>query len=294
MIVVKLMGGLGNQMFQYAAARALSIKTNTKLYIDESFYIENKKNKTVTQRKPELHIFKIKFNKINFVSRNYIKLCFILTKFIEKKFSIKLNLFSNFIEDRFNFNNEYDSLRSNTVLIGYFQTEKYFIDIRSILLKEFLFNIQLSGINFSILQEIKQTNSVSVHIRRGDYISSTSNLEHHGICTLDFYKESINYMTERLNSCIFFVFSDDIIWAKENFNNFNQVFVFIDYNTGDMSFIDMMLMSNCKNNIIANSSFSWWGAWLNQNNQKIVIAPKKWFNSDIDTSDLIPSSWIRI
>ena len=294
MIVVKLMGGLGNQMFQYAAARALSLKTNTKLYIDESFYIENSKVKNVTQRKPELHIFKIKFNKINIVSRTYIKLCFILTKLIEKKFSIKLNLFSNFIEEKFNFNNEYDSLKSNTVLIGYFQTEKYFIDIRSILLNDLSFNIQLTGTNISILHEIKQTNSVSVHIRRGDYISSSSNLEHHGICTLDFYMESINYMTKRLNCCIFFVFSDDIIWAKQHFNNFNQVFVFIDHNIGDMSFIDMMLMSNCKNNIIANSSFSWWGAWLNQNDQKIVIAPKKWFNSDIDTSDLIPSSWIRI
>lgn len=150
----------------------------------------------------------------------------------------------------------------------------------------------LSGENKIISDEIRKTNSVSLHIRRGDYITSKITNKFHGTCCLGYYKKAMKLINKKVKNPKYFVFSDDIYWVKKNLEIKNAFYV--DDNVGDKSYIDMQLMSMCKHNIIANSSFSWWAAWLNNNPNKIVIAPKKWFNDPgMDTTDLISEEWIR-
>ena len=140
-------------------------------------------------------------------------------------------------------------------------------------------------------------NSVSVHVRRGDYVLDKNTQEFHGVCGVDYYLDAIKLIASKMDDLLLVFFSDDTEWAIEEFKNLPYSLIFIDHNKGENSWKDMFLMSNCKHNIIANSSFSWWAAYLNQNQNKMVIAPKQWFadpTKNSETSDLIPESWIRL
>ena len=137
-----------------------------------------------------------------------------------------------------------------------------------------------------ILNEIENSNSISIHIRRGDYMSPENYNMYGCIATPTYYKKAIKVIEEKVENPTFFVFSNDMDWVKKNIQINSRVF-YIDINSGNGSYKDMQLMSNCKHNIIANSSFSWWGAWLNENKNKIVIAPKKWINREDVDSDKI-------
>jgi len=149
-------------------------------------------------------------------------------------------------------------------------------------------------LNNEISKIMQDTNSVSIHIRRGDYIANPITFQYHGLCSMEYYKKAIQYINENINRPIFFFFSDEIDWVKDNLKIPKDCY-FIDHNKMENDYLDLWLMSQCKHNIIANSSFSWWGAWLNTNKEKIVIAPKKWFNNAaIDTTDLIPEEWLII
>ncbi len=151
-----------------------------------------------------------------------------------------------------------------------------------------------NGRNKDIGEMIQSFKSVSLHIRRGDYVSNKVTNQVHGVCDLNYYSHAISYIAERISNTHLFVFSDDPEWAKGNLKTEIPTF-FVDNNRADKDYEDLKLMRQCKHNIIANSSFSWWGAWLNQNAGKIVIAPKKWFNDkSINTKDLIPEKWIRL
>jgi Glycosyl transferase family 11 len=178
-------------------------------------------------------------------------------------------------------------------LDGYWQSEKYFIDCSKLIRKDFTFKNELDSYNLKLKSKIDKTNSVSIHIRRGDYVNNLNTNATHGLCSIDYYIKAVNYITERIESPYFFVFSDDIEWAKKNIM-LNFPCQFISHNIGSKSYLDMQLMSLCKHNVIANSSFSWWGAWLNSNDNKIVIAPRKWFAVNTDICDLIPSNWISL
>lgn len=135
---------------------------------------------------------------------------------------------------------------------------------------------------------------MSIHVRRGDYINNPETFKLHGVCGLDYYHAAIEYITKRTNTPVFYIFSDDISWAEENIKSKNQM-IFVKETPHGKDYFEMYLMSVCKHNIIANSSFSWWGAWLNKSPEKIVIAPKKWMNeTSIDTTDLVLKNWIRI
>jgi hypothetical protein len=176
-------------------------------------------------------------------------------------------------------------------LDGYFQNEKYFNEIRNILTKEFSLKEQLSGHYKEISHRISGCHSVSIHIRRGDYVSNTITNNYHGICDLNYYNRAMSLMAERITEPHFFIFSDDIGWAKENLKSTWP----ITFVSGGKNFEDLFLMSQCKHNIIANSSFSWWGAWLNKNFEKIVIGPVKWFNAPkINAEFSLPEKWIRL
>jgi hypothetical protein len=135
--------------------------------------------------------------------------------------------------------------------------------------------------------------SVSLHIRRGDFVSNRKTNEIHGVLPLEYYYEAIRLITNQVRNPEFFIFSDDIPWVRENLLVPKKV-NFVEHPTSNRDYEDLILMSNCKHHIIANSSFSWWGAWLSQNPVKRVIAPREWYRIVIDTRDLLPEEWIKL
>lgn len=171
---------------------------------------------------------------------------------------------------------------------GYWQSEKYFADCVDEVRKSFQFSVPTDENNIRAMQEINASNSVSIHIRRGDYLEQNRNWA----IGPDYYNKAIAYMSQKVDSPRFFVFSDDMQWVKDNINIPNATY--ITWNKAENSFRDMQLMRSCKHNIIANSSFSWWGAWLNDNPDKIVITPDRWFPFFEGTRDVIPRQWIKI
>jgi hypothetical protein len=289
MIIVRLIGGLGNQMFQYAAGRSLAHHHNTDLFLDLTWFA------SFTLRKYELDSFRINAkiaspDQLKHVSRS-------------RKDAVCLGIRHIFFgETVFQYVNEltFDShekavyLPDNVYLDGYWQSEKFFTEIPDIMKNELLINTLPSPINQELLNEINGCDSVSLHIRRGDYVSNPKTMELHGVLGIEYYMQALNLIRETVNDPHIFVFSDDIPWVRENLKT-NLPLYFIDHNGADKGYEDLRLMSNCKHHIIANSSFSWWGAWLNKNPNKIVIAPNKWFNElKKDTRDLIPESWYKI
>ncbi|SHG24213.1 alpha-1,2-fucosyltransferase [Dysgonomonas macrotermitis] len=288
MITVILSGGLGNQMFQYAASRALSLKKQTGLSIDT--FLLRKKTKT-TIRSFGLDVFDIKTEE-----KGSLK-----TKIITKGFSFynKYNL-NRFIFKVFNvfrdqktiiYDNRFEKISKNSTLFGYFQNEKYFKAFSDVLRNDFEFIVPIDEKNSKIIEEMASKESISVHIRRGDYLNPNVNL---ALLDISYYQKAIAYIAEKRENPHFYIFSDDMNWVKGNLELQNINHTFIDWNEGEDSFRDMQLMSLCSHNIIANSSFSWWGAWLNKNRDKIVIAPSIWYKADKNNNPpegFIPEGW---
>jgi hypothetical protein len=295
MICIQLIGGLGNQMFQYACGRSLAYRHKTALIFDTSHL--KKKKGGITSRSYSLDIFNIQGAEI---SEAELKKTRPRIYRIFNSLSIKLRhkgiqTSTYFIENKFSYNAGIEKTSGNCFLSGYWQSQRYFKVIESLIRQEFTFPNKLNRQNSDWLSEIKNSNSVSLHIRRTDFVNNISH-DIHGFCSMDYYKEAIETMHGKVKNPVFFIFSDDIEWAKTNLVITSKCF-FISGNTGSNSYIDMQLMSFCKHNIIANSSFSWWGAWLNSNADKIVTAPLKWFKEEIlnsNTMDLIPETWIRL
>jgi hypothetical protein len=295
MIVVKLQGGLGNQMFQYAFGRALSLKHQTPFYLDTSFFNEHREERNnFTPRTFELNIFDIQ---ASIASEEQIK------RFRQKSFlskiKRKIGLTGNktYHEKTFAYNSLTVHLQPPVYLEGYWQSDKYFSEYKKWILQDFTFNKPLDEENLSLLKRIKFTNSVSIHVRRGDFIKSSTNLNHHGVCSLDYYIKAIAEISSKYGDVEFFIFTDDPMWVKEFLLPRGENMTLITGNKGKESWKDMLLMKECKHQIIANSSFSWWGAWLNQNSSKTVIAPTKWLaaiDEFFDFKDLYPTSWLRL
>ena len=179
----------------------------------------------------------------------------------------------------------------NIYLSGYWQGEKYLENTNYNINNYFKFNCANKLTKIS--EKIKNTNSVSIHFRRGDYVNNIKTNTFHGLCGFNYYNNGIKFISKNISNPIYFVFSDDINWVKQNFK-LNYPTIYIEDNK---DYEDMYLMSLCRHNIIANSTFSWWGAWLNKNPDKIVIAPQKWFADKVknkNTNKIIPKEWIRI
>lgn len=290
MIIVKLTGGLGNQLFQYAAGRSLSLRHNTELLIENSFYLAP--SKKVTPRNYELDKFNINARLCTDVERK--KLLSYTNKYIKRLRAFLPNMGNYYFASETNTNINFESLPFDTFLDGYWQSEKYFLTNKELIINEFSIKPPLSDFSKIHLDNIKKSNSVSLHIRRGDYVSLPTANSTHGLCELDYYTRSIEKIIETVENPIFFIFSDDMKWTSENLQIQHPHF-FITQNNEENAFQDLHLMSQCKHNIIANSSFSWWGAWLNTNKYKIVIAPKKWFADPArSSSEIIPASWITL
>ncbi|MDA7700410.1 alpha-1,2-fucosyltransferase [Methylophilaceae bacterium] len=290
MIISRLIGGLGNQMFQYAFARRLAMESNQSLLLDLSGF-----NNYRLHNGFELNmIFDINGvlaskNDIHYVlgwQSNFLYHNFFLRPIFQSLHHDNLIL-----ESSFNYCKDIKVPQGNSYVAGYWQTEKYFKAIEQIIRREFKFKPPVSGYNQSIINEISKCVSVSLHVRRGDYISNTKNLSIYEVCDFEYYNGAVDLMRSKLNNPRFFIFSDDIDWVRENLNLGSGV-VFVDQNKEIDSYNDMRLMSLCKHNIIANSTFSWWGAWLNPNPAKIVISPKWWFKNKKNMADLLPPEWL--
>lgn len=290
MIKVLLTGGLGNQMFQYAAGKALSKRLNTDLALDLLYY---GKATTGTQRSYELNIFDLQVNHVSSIrNKCFVKSLYFLRK--KKEHFLKLGFFADKRSQQFD--TRFEDLKDGITLFGYFQNEKYFKDIESSLRKDFSFKKELNSASKVIAEKISNnTNAVSLHVRRGDYVTDV-NVSLFTVGDIGYYEKSISYIASQIDNPHFFVFSDDLDWVKQNIDFKSHKVDFVDCNRGEHSYQDMQLMSMCQHNIIANSSFSWWGAWLNKNSQKIVVAPKQWMTKDFDYRDFkgyVPESWIK-
>ncbi|MFA7658556.1 MAG: alpha-1,2-fucosyltransferase [Candidatus Gastranaerophilaceae bacterium] len=284
--IVKFNGGLGNQMFQRAFALALEKRTGVPAFMDMSFF-EKK-----YARPYELNVFDTKIKTVDdFGTKFKLGLIWSLRKKLNGKKFLGLNFYS---EPHFEYDENLFKLSPNTYIEGFFQSEKYFKNIEKEVRADFRFKNLPDEENQKLIEKIGTTNSISLHIRRGDYVKKKRYQNLYANCSLGYYKRGVDYIGGKYPNPTLFIFSDDIKWVKENFKLPYEC-VYVSHNTGSKSFEDMRLMSLCKHNIIANSSFSWWGAWLNNNKEKIVIAPKKWFNDEkIIQTDVIPENWVRI
>jgi hypothetical protein len=285
------MGGLGNQLFQYAAGRALSLKHKVPLKIDTTFYHSTVKE-NVTKRGFELDLFKINADVASqeeldlFIHRSFFK------KIMKRLFPSSGYFYAE--EKKQNSVNDFSNYGDNIYLDGYWQSEKYFKDIRTTLLNELNLKKEIPETCLPVIEQIKSTTSVSIHIRRGDYISNEIISPNYCNVPVEYYHKAIETVKKQHPAITVFVFSDDMEWVKINLKLPEQC-VYIDFNTGENNVFDMYLMSLCKHNVIANSSFSWWGAWLNQYPDKIVIAPENWYaKKELINNDLIPDTWLQL
>ncbi|MEY4440678.1 MAG: hypothetical protein RLY49_304 [Candidatus Parcubacteria bacterium] len=285
MIITKLKGGLGNQLFQYAFGRYLAEKNKDILKLDIIGLQQNSKD---TLRFYLLDKFNITSEIADYNEISPIKNPF---GFLSKAFRfLKTKLLRKFY---IRFEKHLLKLKGNIYLDGYFQSELYFKEIEPIIKKEFTLKNPLSQLTQKIEEQIRNASaSVSIHIRRGDYVTDPSAAKTHGTCNLNYYAQAISKVSSSIVNPTFFIFSDDIEWVKENLKVKSATYV---SNPNLTEYEELILMSKCKHNIIANSTFSWWAAWLNSNPSKIVIAPKQW-RKDIDSDKLqiLPKTWIQI
>lgn len=290
-VVSHIIGGLGNQMFQYAAGRALALRRGVPLLLDlsdfagyrchQGFELERVFSCHVAVATPE-EIREV----LGWQSSQKIRR---ITSLPSLRF-LRTPCF--IVEPHFNYWPGLNAIPQQCYLRGYWQTERYFAEEFETIRADFTFRQPLAGRNIELAEEIGASNAVSLHLRRGDYVSNLKAQATHGVCSLDYYQAAIKYIADCVEAPHYFVFSDDMDWVKKNLK-IAQPCRYVDHNRGQESYNDMRLMSFCKHNIIANSSFSWWGAWLNPSSDKIVIAPRRWFNvSHFDTRDLHCPGWI--
>lgn len=292
MIIIDLIGGLGNQMFQYAMGRAVAYKRNDILKLDISEFSNHNLRKYALSPFQIQESFALDNDIQNTLKKPLNKIPWRLVEHLQFFFPYYSR--SHFFEQSFKYDFNVFKARKNVIFSGYWQSEKYFKHIANIIHKDFQLRDMPDEYTSKIANSFQDCNSVSIHVRRGDYVTNQVTAQHHGLCSVDYYSKAIHFLLKNTDNPLFFIFSDDINWVKDNLNVPNKV-KYIHHNGLQRDYLDLWLMSRCKHNIIANSSFSWWGAWLNDNPEKIVIAPQKWFNDpNIDTSDLIPDAWIRL
>lgn len=288
MIVVRLIGGLGNQMFQYGIGRHLSIINDTDLGLDISGFEYYKLHKYSLQH------FDIKAQILNQPMSHQIYDPLRIKSKIKNIFSYEKK-YRIVKELHFQFDPEYKKITDTTYLDGYWQCENYFVDIKQMILKEFSVKTELKAKNLEIANIISSNNdAIGLHVRRGDYVSNERTNKVHGVCDLNYYNRAITELLKTVDNPRFFVFSDDPTWVADNIKLKHETH-YINHNDATTNYEDLRLMSLCNHNVIANSSFSWWGAWLNPNPNKKVICPKNWFAEDNSRArDICPNDWIKL
>lgn len=283
-----MLGGIGNQFFQYAVGRSLAIRHKGELLLDDSLLRQRRFG--VTPRGYGLAMYNILARKLNPDEESSLQ--FLVRHPFRYLYATGLlkSDFTYYREPHFEFDSRLHQLAGDLILEGYWQSERYFADIANELRRE-LQPINLLDVKAQeILNQILNENSVSLHVRRGDYISNPTVVNNHVVCDFAYYQKAVSIVAERVANPVFFVFTDDPLWVTNKFRiDFPMVLV-SRLNTWP-AYDDLRLMSHCAHNIIANSSFSWWGAWLNSSPKKIVVAPSRWFRAEKNTQDLIPPRW---
>lgn len=290
MKIVNIVGGLGNQMFQYAFFHSLSKQSKCDVKLDISDF-----KQYALHNGYELdRIFKVN---CVYATKNEIYTFTSHQKSFLNKLMRKLHLRKSLVIKE---SNDSEFCFDESVLTdlfpqgyykGYWQSYKYFKDYKNDLLEIFKFpDFEIGSQNHQLKSTLECKQSVSIHIRRGDYVNHPLL---GGVCEKEYYQKAINLISSKVNNPLFIIFSNDIEWARKNLSIRGDI-IFVDWNEGNDSYKDMHLMSLCKHNIIANSSFSWWGAWLNSNPKKIVIAPRVWTNEVGKHFETVPVEWVKI
>ncbi len=289
MKIVNIIGGIGNQMFQYAFALSLKhIYPNEEVMLDithfkgyalhNGFEIEKNFGSLLPYAKGKDLV------KLTYYAPNY-KVSRVLRKLLGYRKT-------EYKEPRlFTFWQEALDKKGGCYYEGSWQNEKYFKEIESLIREAFTFKQPLEEKNKDLLNQIISTESVSIHVRRGDYLKDPT---YEGICDLPYYENSIAYIKERVENPHFYIFSNDAKWCEENIAPLCENYTVIDWNGGKKSWADMLLMSKCNHNIIAHSSFSWWAAWLNNHKDKIVVSPRGWFNREDVTDSPQLKDWVLV
>lgn len=274
MIIVRMVGGLGNQLFQYAFGRYLSLVNN-----DEELYLDS--TQPILQYLPHAKFILDKYQ---------IKGNIIVDKIFRE--GILNNLpFGRYREDPSDINLNAMSAKGNIYLNGYWQSDMYFKHKWSIIKNDIILKEPITNDKFLNVQDnIKQTNSLSIHVRRNDYLTKPA-IEEFYQYGVDYIEDAYKIVWEKDNNVVPFIFSDDIQWCKENLKHLNKDTTFVDL--GQPGWMDLELMRNCKHFIIPNSTFAWWGAMLSENKDKIVIMPKRWSYQGNDNLKQV-KRWISI
>jgi hypothetical protein len=281
-------------MFQYAAGRAISVRLKAPLFLDLSSYDID----VPPYRKYELDQFNIQAqvastDQLKVFSDKSSRFLF-GEKFLRR---YRANYSDGiFRESSYRYDSRINTLKSPALILGYWQSEMYFADIAQLIRKEFVASISNDLASLKIINEIKRLSnrSVSLHVRRGDYVTDAHTASYHGTCTLDYYNSACARISAIVDSPHFFVFSDDPSWINNNFV-LEYPYTVVSPDSPNQALNELMIMKACAHHIIANSTFSWWGAWLSNQAQKIVIAPKLWFKqAPHDTTDLLPKSWVTL
>ncbi len=289
MIKIKLAGGLGNQMFQYAIGRSLSRKYNTELALDLSFLIDRSYGDKFVYRDYYLDMFDISFDE---VIEKWPLNKLLINKIAQR---YRINLPGVSVESQFHFDASKMKCGDDCYLVGYWQSPKYFCDISETLRKDFTFKKTIKPSSEVLMDRIRNTNAVCLNVRRTDYVGNKL----HEVCDVKYYHDALDLITRKIGERTVYVFSDDVEWCADNLKIYgDHVFVGHEHaHTTDFKNFDayLYMMSNCKHFIIPNSTFAWWAVWLNRGGGGIVIAPKRWFNdAKIITEELYDSNWIRL
>lgn len=300
MKIVKLKAGLGNQMFQYAFAKLLMVKYGVDdVLIDTSYFAHRNFAKYLDNGLNMLSVTYTLANKKDLRKYNVPYNSFEPHHFFHRAVSAFQYIFNK----NYYFEKNRDYVDINTILKysyfdGYWQSWRYIEPIREILLKDFKPKNSLSNLTKSYIEKFRLLNAVFVGIRKGDYTESAKSTSHYGSPSFEYYKEAINIMKSKIANPYFIIFSDDIEWVKTNFN-FEKIGIdisrieFRDGSSVYNNFEEMYVMASCKHAIISNSTFNFWGAWLIENKEKMVVAPKEWFK-DGKPIDIVPPDWIQI
>jgi hypothetical protein len=282
-ITTRIIGGLGNQLFQYACGRALSERYKVPHQLDLRGFQQYK----LHQYQLDKFCITAQVGAARDLPKFYRFGPLTFTRYAHRKGQLKNSVVR---EAKLAFDTSIYSHGSNLYLDGYWQSERYFADIRNTLVQELQLREPLDAVNQRLAEEMQQQNSVSLHVRRADYVNNPTYAE----CTVDYYHRALTMIAEREKNLHVYVFSDDIPWVQEHIHLAVPT-TYVTQNNGRANYLDIVLMRFCTNSIIANSSFSWWGAWLKKNVTGLVIAPKTWYTDPRKASqDLLPHRWVTI
>ena len=299
MVIVHLQGGLGNQIFQYAAGRQLAINQGSELRLDLSWFKGDQRRRGFTPRRFLLDRFAIVAGRATRADASRIRLRAELRRIFRfggSKSAAEEE--TPWLVERSHFVFDPRVLRAHgdTYLHGYWQNERYFAESSDLLRDELRLRQPPDSRTDVIRSRMANSNSVAIHVRRGDYLEQADAPRSHRVCGADYYHECLRLMVERVDDPRFFIFSDDPEWVARNILiPGNAPFEIVTHNDEGKAHEDLMLISACRHQILSNSTFGWWGAWLNPNPDKIVIGPERWFRGDVfDTSELLPPGWLRV